>query len=220
MGDTEMKGKTIYRPHIFIEGFEYMRTLGVGGFASTHLFRDIKGQYGEFIAVKVPHDKEREEALIRGDIFSLPALRNCPYIAKILDVRCIKGRYVLLMEYVDGPLLRDLLGKTGSVAKLPIEKALKYAIHVAKGLDTAHLQQMVHRDIKPENIIINQSNDTAKILDFGIASLMGRKGHFKTSLRRYTAFYSPGEISRPRLEDTRHFTRPARYFFTEKGINE
>ncbi|OPL12615.1 MAG: hypothetical protein AVO38_14835 [delta proteobacterium ML8_D] len=186
--------KTVYRPAIFIEGFEYIKTLGAGGFATTHLFADIEKQYGEYVAVKVPHDKEGEKALVGGDIPSLAKLGDLPYIAKFLDVKSVGDSYVLLMEYVEGRNLRQLLGDVGSLKSLPIKKALAYTIHVAKGLGESHKRKMVHRDIKPENIIIAKSSDTPKILDFGIASPVSKKGHFKTTLGRHTPVYTPGEI--------------------------
>ena len=186
--------KTVRRSQLIIEGFEFIRTLGVGGFATTHLFRDLNNQFGEYVAVKVPLDKEREYALVRGDMASLSRLKNNPYVVQYLDTVLVDERFALLMEYADGPLLRDLLGPLGNEKRIPLEKALIYTIHVAKGLKAAHEEKLVHRDIKPENIIIDKVTDTAKILDFGIASLIGKKGEFKTQLGRHTPGYTPFEI--------------------------
>jgi len=179
---------------IEIEGFQYVKTLGRGGFATTYLFSDLKNQYGRYVAVKVPHDKDREEPLIRGDIISLATLRDVPSIAKILDIKRVGDRYVLLMEYIQGPLLRHLLGLPGTGARLSLEKALHYTFQVAKGLEAAQRRQMVHRDIKPENIIIEEKTDQAKILDFGMASLIGTKGFFETQYGGHTPFYTPAEV--------------------------
>jgi serine/threonine protein kinase len=188
------RGKTVLWEPIKIPGLKYVRKLGEGGFATTHLFADQTGQYGQYVAVKVPLDKEREEALILGDIVALCSLREVPGIVKILDIKRINDRYLLLMEYVDGVLLRELMDIGESAGVIAVERALSYALQIARGLAAAHERQLVHRDIKPENIIIERSTGVAKILDFGIASGLGKRGSFKTVVGRYTPKYTPGEV--------------------------
>ncbi len=181
-------------PNLTLPGFKFIKRLGTGGFASTYLCKDLYQKFGDVIAVKIPHDKEKEVALVGGDVPALATLRGIPYIVEYLEIMCIEGRYVLIMEYVKGALLREILGKPGTGVKLAMEKALSYAMHVAKGLKAAHTRKMVHRDIKPENIIIDENTDRAKILDFGIASAIGSSGGFKTSMRRHTPAYTPYEV--------------------------
>ncbi|NCC94874.1 MAG: serine/threonine protein kinase, partial [Opitutae bacterium] len=184
-----------HRPSLKMEGFQWVRMLGRGGFATTHLFQDLHRHYGaDFITMKVPHDKEREEPLIRGDILSLASLRDIDYVVKFLDVRCIQGRYVLLMEFVDGPSLRDLIGPAGEGRPLAIARAVAYALHTARGLEASHRRHMVHRDIKPANIIISKTDDTARILDFGIATIADTLGEFETRHKRHTPVYAPPEM--------------------------
>ena len=74
----------------------------------------------------------------------------------------------IVMEYIEGPTLRDLLSEKGN--KLPLDHALRIALEVAEALDYAHEQRVVHRDIKPANILITKQGQ-AKIGDFGIAQL-------------------------------------------------
>ncbi len=74
----------------------------------------------------------------------------------------------IVMEYIEGPTLRDLLSEKGN--KLPLDHALRIALEVAEALDYAHEQGVVHRDIKPANILITKQGQ-AKIGDFGIAQL-------------------------------------------------
>jgi serine/threonine protein kinase len=188
--------KTVRRPNISIEGFKLIRELGVGGFASTYLFEDLQRELAEFVAVKVPHpgNKEFELALVSGDLRSLSALKGISNIVQLLDIRLVDDRYVLIMEYVDGPLLRDMLDQAESQTGLPVDVALRYTFQIAEALDAAHRRDKVHRDIKPDNIIIDKATDDAKILDFGIASTLNKKKKAKTQHRRYTPIYSPPEV--------------------------
>lgn len=182
------------QPPFEIDGFRWIRCLGRGGFAETHLFADLNGRYAPHIAIKVPHNKELETALIRGDILSLASLQNIPNIVRILDIQAVGERYVLLMEYVEGPSLREVIGPAGRGSSLPVEKAAAYGLQIALGLQACHDRHMVHRDIKPPNIIISREDDTARILDFGIASLVDDQGSFETQAKRHTPVYSPPEL--------------------------
>lgn len=74
----------------------------------------------------------------------------------------------IVMEYIEGPTLRNLLGQ--ETRKLPLDDALRIAVDLAEALDYAHGQGVVHRDIKPANILITKEGQ-AKIGDFGIAQL-------------------------------------------------
>lgn len=179
---------------IKIEGFECVRCLGRGGFATTYLYSDLKKKYGELVAVKVPHDKATEEVLIQGDAVSLAILRQIPNIVRILEIKQAGGRYVLIMEYVDGPLLSELLNEIGSPPTLSIKEAIRYVLDIAQGLAAAHQRQLVHRDIKPENIIIDSARDSARILDFGIASIISNEGCFRTVNIKCTLAYTPLEV--------------------------
>ena len=177
-----------------LPGFRHIRTLGSGGFASTELYEDSKGRYGRYVVVKIPHNREREEDLILGDILLMARLESTPYIAKIHDIRRIDGRYVLIMEYVDGQSLRQTINEYKDGRGLPVDRAVKYGLHVACGLRVAHACRRVHRDIKPDNIIIDTATGNAKILDFGIASILGRDGVFETTFGHHTPIYSAPEI--------------------------
>jgi serine/threonine protein kinase len=80
-----------------------------------------------------------------------------------------EGNNYLVMEYVDGMNLRDLLAQVGA---LPIERAVAIAIDIASALDAVHEHEIVHRDIKPANIVITRRG-VAKLTDFGIALVAG-----------------------------------------------
>ena len=76
-----------------------------------------------------------------------------------------KPYYSIVMEYVDGVNLADVIEKTGP---LPVDVGTMIALQVCEGLDYAHMRGLIHRDIKPSNIMIKR-NGEVKLMDFGIA---------------------------------------------------
>lgn len=76
-----------------------------------------------------------------------------------------KPTYAIVMEYVDGANLADVIEKSGA---LPVDVGIMIAIQVCSALDYAHMRGLVHRDIKPSNIMIKR-NGEVKLMDFGIA---------------------------------------------------
>ncbi len=92
------------------------------------------------------------------------------------------GNNYLVMEYVDGTNLRDLLAQVGT---LPVNRATAITTDIARALEAVHEQEIVHRDIKPANIMITRRG-AAKLMDFGIAQV----GH--ESLRTQIASGHPG----------------------------
>ncbi len=76
-----------------------------------------------------------------------------------------KPHYAIVMEYVDGTNLAEVIEKTGA---LPVDVGIMIAIQVCSALDYAHMRGLIHRDIKPSNIMIKR-NGEVKLMDFGIA---------------------------------------------------
>jgi len=76
-----------------------------------------------------------------------------------------KPTYAIVMEYVDGANLADIIEKTGA---LPVDVGIMIALQVCSALEYAHMRGLVHRDIKPSNIMIKR-NGEVKLMDFGIA---------------------------------------------------
>ena len=81
------------------------------------------------------------------------------------------GKVILVTEWVEGRLLRQILAEQG---KLPINRAVWFALEICVALDYMHREGVVHRDLKPENIMVD-SSDRVKIIDFGIASNAGSR---------------------------------------------
>ena len=94
---------------------------------------------------------------------------NHPHIVAIHDVDQVEGVDFIVMEYVPGRTLTEVIGHRA----LPLAEALAYAIQIADALTAAHAAGIVHRDLKPGNIMLNDRRDV-KVLDFGLAKLMER----------------------------------------------
>ncbi|MGI8854753.1 MAG: protein kinase domain-containing protein [Thermomicrobiales bacterium] len=106
-----------------------------------------------------------------------------PTVVTVYDLHVdAAGNNYLVMEYVDGTNLRDLLTQVGT---LPVGRAIAIATDLARALEAIHEQEIVHRDIKPANIMITRRG-VAKLMDFGIAQV----GH--ESLRTQVASGHPG----------------------------
>jgi len=92
---------------------------------------------------------------------------NHPNIVKILDAFEHEGRHYLVMEYVNGGSLHDLMLET---PQIPLERALRLALDLADALTRAHRLNIIHRDLKPANVLI-AADGTLRLTDFGIAHM-------------------------------------------------
>ena len=124
-----------------------------------------------------------------------------PNIVQVSDFFEHKNRYYLVMEYVDGRSLDEMIehqGKLGEKEALPILK------DILAGVNFAHSRGIIHRDIKPSNILIDKSG-RAKIMDFGIAIRAGDDHRLtKTGVDIGTAWYvSPEQVINPKGVDHR-----------------
>jgi len=107
---------------------------------------------------------------------------------------------LLVMEYIDGESLEHLIHRRGAI---PEKEALPIFKNALKGLDYAHRRGVIHRDIKPSNILLTKDG-LAKIMDFGIAIMIGGKRMTKTAATIGTPQYmSPEQIKRPKEVDHR-----------------
>ena len=152
--------------------YELVAELGRGAMGVVYKARDPK--IDRFVAVKTISllDANPEEALEYRERFfhEAQAVGRLvhPGIVTVFDVgeEPDSRTPYIVMEFVDGVSLRELLEQKGG--KLPLDTALQLAEELAEALDCAHGQGIVHRDIKPANILVTTSG-RAKITDFGIA---------------------------------------------------
>jgi serine/threonine protein kinase len=130
------------------------------------------------------------------------ALLSDPNIVQVTDFFDVGGQFFLVMEYVEGGDLADLIKKHG---QLPEAKALDILRDILRGLAFAHGQGLVHRDLKPSNVLVDKS-DRARIMDFGISIMAGgaNKSRTATGIMIGSPWYmSPEQIKTPREVDQR-----------------
>jgi serine/threonine protein kinase len=142
------------------------KRLGQGGMATVDLAEDT--ELGRRVAVK------RLFASLAGDyVFQqrffrearLAAALSHPNLVTVYDVGEENGLPYIVMEYVDGETLAELMRREGP---LPADRAVDLLLQVCAGLEHAHAAGLVHRDIKPQNLLVRRDG-VAKIADFGIA---------------------------------------------------
>jgi serine/threonine-protein kinase len=157
-------------PHLVGTRYELLRLLGSGGMADVHLALDrhldrevaIKLLARSLAADPVVVERFRREA-------RAAAALNHPNVVKVYDWGEADGTHFLVMEYVRGATLREVLRERG---RLPEAEALGIAAQVAEALQAAHEQGLVHRDVKPDNVLLDEDG-RARVADFGIARAFG-----------------------------------------------
>jgi eukaryotic-like serine/threonine-protein kinase len=145
--------------------YEILSPLGAGGMGEVYRARDER--LARDVAIKVLPEEffEGEERRLRFEREAkMLASLNHPNIAAIYSFEEDGGRHLLVMELIEGTMLRDEL----DAGPLPQRKAVDYALQITRGLSAAHEKGIVHRDLKPENIFVTKKGHV-KILDFGLA---------------------------------------------------
>jgi predicted ATPase len=147
--------------------YEILSPLGVGGMGEVYRARDTR--LGRTVAIKVLPEHLSQKADLRQRLESeartISRLSH-PNICTLHDIGHQSGKDFLVLEFVEGTTLRQLLA-SGS---LPLRRLVPIAVQIAEGLAKAHELGIVHRDLKPENLMV--SAETVKILDFGLAKLV------------------------------------------------
>jgi Protein kinase domain len=104
----------------------------------------------------------------------------------------------LVMQFVDGPTLRDVVDEQG---RLSAERVIRYGIQIADGLAAAHGRGLIHRDIKPSNLILDIRTDTVRISDFGLARPQAHSGLTESGVIPGTPqFMSPEQATGSELD--------------------
>ena len=170
--------------------YQIIKTLGEGGMANVYLAHDT--YLDRNVAVKVLRgDLANDEKFVRRfqrEALSATSLSH-PNIVEIYDVGEDDGQYYIVMEYVDGKTLKQVLKQRGH---LSVTEVVDIMLQVTDGMAHAHDAYIIHRDIKPQNIMM-LSNGMIKITDFGVAIALNSTQLTQTNSVMGTVHYIPPE---------------------------
>ena len=170
--------------------YEIIKSIGEGGMANVYLGYDTI--LDRNVAIKVLRgDLANDEKFVRRfqrEALSASSLSH-PNIVAMYDVGEDDGLYYIVMEYVEGKTLKQLLKKRGS---LTLSEAIDIMLQLTDGMAHAHDSYIVHRDLKPQNIMI-QDDGQIKITDFGIAMALNSTQLTQTNSVMGSVHYLPPE---------------------------
>ena len=159
-----MTAKTL-EPGDVLDHYRIDATVARSGMATLYRATDLTND--RQVALKVPHP-EMEADPVLVERFKreeeIGQLLDHPGVVKTFNSE-ERSRLYMVIEWVDGRLLRIMLNEEGA---LPIERAEKITLGICDALDYMHKRGIVHRDLKPENVMVND-RDEIKLIDFGIA---------------------------------------------------
>lgn len=170
--------------------YEIIKPIGEGGMANVYLAHDLI--LNRDVAVKVLRgDLANDEKFVRR--FQREALASSslshPNIVEMYDVGEDNGTYYIVMEYIDGKTLKQLIKKRGA---LTLSECIDIMLQLTDGVEHAHESYIIHRDLKPQNIMI-QDNGEIKITDFGIAMALNNTQLTQTNSVMGSVHYLPPE---------------------------
>ncbi|MBU1670739.1 MAG: Stk1 family PASTA domain-containing Ser/Thr kinase [Actinobacteria bacterium] len=180
--------------------YQLEELIGTGGMAD--VYRATDNLLGRTVAVKILHPQFAKDpvfiARFRQEAQAAANL-NQPNIVNVYDWGIEEGTYYLVMEFVEGRDLKDIIVHGGAL--MP-ERAVEISISICGALDAAAAAGIVHRDIKPQNIIVTFDNQI-KVMDFGIARTAGGSAMTQTGTIMGTAQYISPEQAQGRAADPR-----------------
>ncbi|MCX7995762.1 MAG: UvrD-helicase domain-containing protein [candidate division WOR-3 bacterium] len=144
--------------------YEIIEWLGGGRFGDVFLAYDtiLEKQF----ALKIARMRKEEIVMLKDEAKLLASL-NHPNIVRFYNIDLIESKFVLVMEYIKGKTLRDVIKEGG----IEISEFLNIAQQTLEGINYAHNIGVLHRDLKPENILITEDG-IIKITDFGLARFL------------------------------------------------
>ena len=175
-----------------IQNYRILQKLGEGGMGVVYKAVDtsldrvvaIKALNAELAGNPELEQRFRNEAKAQANL-------NHPNLATIFAFFVNGGRPWMVLEFIEGETLEQTIFRRGPI---PSQESVPLFRQALLGLGYAHRMGIVHRDIKPSNLMVNQQG-TVKVMDFGIAKVMGSRGMTRTGTHMGTAFYmSPEQV--------------------------
>jgi eukaryotic-like serine/threonine-protein kinase len=180
--------------------------VGAGGMG--RVYKALHQRLKKTVAVKLlspqMHLSQEGRRRFQREIEAVGRLAS-PHIVTAFDAGEADGRDFLVMEYVEGKNLAELVQERGP---LPTEQALDYVLQAARGLEHAHAAGIIHRDVKPTNLLLDP-NGTVKVLDLGLALIKFREAdpadHFTSDnvIMGTVAFMAPEQALNTHQADER-----------------
>ena len=175
-----------------ISHYKILEELGSGGMGVVYKAEDLKLKRTvalKFVIPRMLKKKQDKERFLREA--QTAASLNHPHICTIFHIDEVENSTFIVMEYVEGQSLKEIIGK----GPLALDKAIDFAIQIADGLEEAQEKNIVHRDIKSSNIMVTSKNQT-KIMDFGLAKIVSESQLTETAAIMGTvAYMSPEQAS-------------------------
>jgi serine/threonine-protein kinase len=190
-----MIGKTISH-------YKIIEKLGEGGMGVVYKAEDNKLKRTVALKFLPSHltGKEKDKVRFFHEAQAAAAL-NHPNVCTIYEIHDEGENPFIVMEYVEGRTLRDIVGARHAVP-LPVPDVINYAIQIIEALKAAHAKGIIHRDIKSDNIMIT-GEGRIKVMDFGLAKLAGKTKLTRTGTTLGTAAYMSPEQARGENVDHR-----------------
>jgi serine/threonine protein kinase len=172
--------------------YEVLSLLGAGGMGEVYRARDPR--LGREVAIKVlPAERMGDENRRRRFVQEARAASalNHPSIVTIHEIESADGIDFIVMEYVPGKSLDELIPRQG----MKVGEVLRIAIPIADAVARAHAAGIVHRDLKPANVAVG-TDGAVKVLDFGLAKLVAEEEADSAARETKTEHADGGRLSR------------------------
>ena len=177
---------------VCLKHYKIVEVLGTGGMGSVFRARDLN--LNRDVALKVvkrEFSKDPKHARKFEEEARSTALVNHPNVVKVFASGADHGVLYIAMELAENGSLDDLMTAQG---KIPEDQALEIGIQIAEGLRAAHTRGLIHRDVKPGNILF-MADQTAKIVDFGLACLVNETGKSQGELWGTPDYIAPEKLN-------------------------
>jgi serine/threonine protein kinase len=185
---------------VILGQYEILAKLGRGGMGTVYKARHLRLK--RIFAVKVISQRRLPDpqavARFRREMEAVGGL-NHPNIVQATDAGEAAGQHFLVMEFVEGRNLSQLVRSDGP---LPVADACEIGRQAALGLEHAHQHGMVHRDVKPSNLMLTRDG-TVKVLDLGLARLLDRPGDDAEATGSQQILGSPDFMAPEQAQDSR-----------------